>query len=311
MSILLRKLTINRRCSFIRCKQQTSSVNRFGAIPALARVLDTENLLIFTGVLNAKYIKMDVRTMRNQLYEMVDTGGDDKPSIIYDTSMMIVIIASLVPLCFKSQSAFLVWLDRVSVGIFIIDYIFRWITADYKFPKLKGRAFAIYPFTAWAIVDLCAILPSITMLSPSFRLFKILRLLRTFRVLKFLRYSNSTKVIVGVLRKEKEPLLAVCYLALGYIFVTALIMFSVEPETFNNFFDALYWATTALTTVGYGDIYPKTDIGRLVSMVSSLAGIAVVALPAGIITAGYMTAIRESKAQEVKSNCENAYSEHD
>ena len=230
--------------------------------------------------------------MRNQLYEMVDAGGDDKPSVIYDTSMMIVIVASLLPMCFKNQSTFLFWLDKSAAGIFIIDYFFRWITADYKFPKLKGRAFAAYPFTPWAIIDLLAILPSLTILGQGFRILKILRLLRTFRVIKFFRYSKSIKVIIEVLKKEKEPLLAVCYMALGYIFVTALIMFSTEPDTFNNFYDALYWATTALTTVGYGDIYPVTDIGRLVSMVSSLAGIAVVALPSGIITAGYMSAIK-------------------
>lgn len=233
--------------------------------------------------------------MRSQLFEMVDAGGDDKPSVIYDTSMMIVIVVSLVPMCFKSQSTFLFWLDKVAAGIFIIDYIFRWLTADYKHPGLKGRAFVLYPFTPWAIIDLLAILPSLTILGQGFRILKILRLLRTFRVIKFLRYSKSIKVIVKVLKNEKEPLLAVCYMALGYIFITALIMFSAEQDTFDNFFDALYWATTALTTVGYGDIYPITDVGRLVSMVSSLAGIAVVALPAGIITAGYMSAIKESK----------------
>jgi len=233
--------------------------------------------------------------MLNWLYEMVNAGGDDKPSVIYDTSMMIVIVASLVPMCFKSQSAVLFWLDKFAAGIFIIDYMLRWVTADYKFPKLKSSAFAIYPFSPWAIVDLLAILPSLAILGQGFRLLKILRLLRTFRVMKFLRYSKSIRVIIEVLKKEKQPLLAVCYMALGYIFVTALIMFSVEPDSFDNFFDALYWATTALTTVGYGDIYPITDVGRLVSMVSSLAGIAVVALPAGIITAGYMSAVRESK----------------
>jgi len=233
--------------------------------------------------------------MRNWLYEMVDAGGDDKPSVIYDSLMIVVIIVSLIPLCFKSQTGVLFWFDTVTVSIFIIDYILRWATADYKFPKLKNRAFVVYPFSPWAIVDLLAILPSLTILGHGFRILKILRLLRTFRVIKFFRYSKSIRVIIEVLKKERDPLLAVCYMALGYIFVTALIMFSVEPDSFSNFFDALYWATTALTTVGYGDIYPITDIGRLVSMISSLAGIAVVALPAGIITAGYMSAIRDAK----------------
>lgn len=72
-------------------------------------------------------------------------------------------------------------------------------------------------------------------------------------------------------------------------------MFQVEPESFNSLFDALYWSTTALTTVGYGDIYPVTVFGKLVSMVSSIVGIAVVALPAGVITGGYIDVIKSEK----------------
>ena len=73
--------------------------------------------------------------------------------------------------------------------------------------------------------------------------------------------------------------------------IAALVIFNVEPDSFNSFFDAIYWATVSLTTVGYGDIYPITTIGRVVTMVSSVFGIAIVALPAGVITAGYMKEI--------------------
>ena len=72
---------------------------------------------------------------------------------------------------------------------------------------------------------------------------------------------------------------------------SALVIFNVEPQTFDNFFEAIYWATVSLTTVGYGDIYPTSDIGRIITMISSVFGIAIVALPAGIITAGYMDEI--------------------
>ena len=77
--------------------------------------------------------------------------------------------------------------------------------------------------------------------------------------------------------------------------VSALIIFNVEPESFDTLFDAIYWATVSLTTVGYGDIYPVTTAGRVITMLSSVFGIVVVALPAGIITAGYMNAINEEK----------------
>lgn len=92
-------------------------------------------------------------------------------------------------------------------------------------------------------------------------------------------------MILNVLAKEKIALISVGSFALAYILVSALVVFSVEPDSFETFFEAVYWATVSLTTVGYGDIYPVTTTGRIVTMVSSLLGIAIVALPAGIITA--------------------------
>ena len=97
------------------------------------------------------------------------------------------------------------------------------------------------------------------------------------------------------MKREKKGLLAVGVLAGGYILLSALIMFQVEPNSFDTFFDAIYWAVVTLTTVGYGDIYPTSDIGRIVSMLSSFMGIAIVALPTGIITAGYMNELDKDK----------------
>ena len=77
--------------------------------------------------------------------------------------------------------------------------------------------------------------------------------------------------------------------------ISALVVFNVEPDSFGSFFDAIYWATVSLTTVGYGDIYPVSTLGRIITMVSSIFGIAIVALPAGIITAGYMNEISKEK----------------
>lgn len=81
---------------------------------------------------------------------------------------------------------------------------------------------------------------------------------------------------------------------MGYIIITALIMFNFEPETIETFFDAAYWATISLTTVGYGDIYATTTLGKIITMISSVFGVAIVALPAGIITAGYMDEIKNT-----------------
>ena len=149
-----------------------------------------------------------------------------------------------------------------------------------------------------AIIDLLSILPSINMINKGFKVLKTIRLIRTFRVLrifKSFRYSKNIQIILQVGKNSKKALIAALYLAIGYIFVCALIIFNVEPDSFNTFFDAIYWATISLTTIGYGDIYPITTLGRIITMVSSFMGIAIVTLPAGIITAGYMKEIESDK----------------
>ena len=236
--------------------------------------------------------------MRRRIFEIIEVAGDsDRASRIYDIFMMITIILSLIPLCFKEQTLALTVIDDVTVCIFIVDYILRLSTADYKL-KRGAVSFLRYPFTPMAIIDLLCILPSITAVNNAFKVLKIFRLLRTFRVFrafKAFRYSKNVDVIVRVFRKQKDSLIVVCWLAVAYILISALIIFNAEPETFGNFFDAVYWATVSLTTVGYGDIYATSAIGKAITMISAVFGVAIVALPAGIITAGYMEEINSSK----------------
>ena len=210
----------------------------------------------------------------------------------YDVLMFLTIILSLLPLTTKSHTGIFMWLDFVSTIIFIVDYVLRLVTADYKLEKGK-LSFFLYPFTFLALADLLCLLPSLFLLNNSLRLFKILRILRILRVFKFIRYSKNIQILTNVLKKQKDSLMIVGLLALGYIFISALIIFNVEPSTFPNFFDALYWATISLTTVGYGDIYAVSTTGKIITMISSFLGIAIVALPAGIIKAGYMKEIKE------------------
>lgn len=232
--------------------------------------------------------------MREKIFRVIERSEGDRFSSAYDWFMVVTIIASLVPLAFKENLPALDVLDKVCVVVFIIDYFLRLLTADYKYGSRRPVSFLRYPFSFMAIVDLVSILPSLTILNSSFKLLRIMRMVRALRVLrvfKAARYSKSIRIIVSVFKKSREPLIAVGTLAVAYILISALIVFNVEPESFGTFFDAVYWATVSLTTVGYGDIYPVTSIGRAVTMVSSVFGIAVVALPAGIITAGYMSEI--------------------
>lgn len=230
--------------------------------------------------------------MRKRIYEILEKAEDgDNISKIYDIFMMLSIFTSIIPLCFKNQYNIFNIIDKITVFIFIIDYFLRFVTADYSSNKSNAVAFILYPFRPMAIIDLLSILPSITNLSYAFRVFRVFRLFKTLRIFKFFRYSKNIQTIKNVLLKQKDALATVGVLALSYIFVTALIIFQVEPDTFDNFFGAIYWATVSLTTVGYGDIYPTSDIGRTISMISSFLGIAIVALPSGIIISGYQEEI--------------------
>ena len=234
--------------------------------------------------------------MRKRIYEIIaKEEASGKGNLVYDRCMLICILTSVIPLCFKQTSLIFRWIDIATVSVFIMDYLLRWITADYKYKGNPVISFLRYPFGCFAIVDLLSILPSFTGLNAAFRLFRLLRIGKAFRALRLLRYSKSFGVILTVVKKEKRALSAVCVMAGGYILLSALIMFQVEPDSFESFFDAIYWAVVTLTTVGYGDIYPVSDVGRIVSMLSSFMGIAIVALPTGVITAGYMSELNKNE----------------
>ena len=239
--------------------------------------------------------------MRKKLYSIIEPADNGtKLSSIYDFIMMATIIISIIPLAFKETNLIFQWIDYSTVGIFVLDYILRLFTADYKLNK-SAASFFVYPVTPMAIIDLLSILPSVTVLNSGFRLLKLFRLLRTLKVLrafKFLRYSKSFDVIASVFKKQKKVLSAVATMAVAYVLISALVIYNVEPESFETFFDAIYWATISLTTVGYGDIYPITTIGRIVTMISSVFGIAIIALPSGVITAGYLSEINKDQDDE-------------
>lgn len=128
-------------------------------------------------------------------------------------------------------------------------------------------------------------------------------ILRLLRLTKILQYSTSFTYIMNVFKKEGKTLFSVLMIAIFYIFVSALVMFVHESaETFPTFFDALYWATTALTTVGYGDVYPHTQLGKLISMISSLFGVAIIAMPAGIVTGGFLEELNLHKVRKEEDN---------
>lgn len=236
--------------------------------------------------------------MRKRIFEIIEVGTeDDKLSRAYDVFMMLTIIISIIPLWTHSTNSAFNIIDKVTAVVFIIDYLLRLSTADIKINR-GIMSFALYPFSFMAIIDLLSILPSLTALANGYRLLKIFRLFRTFkvfRIFKAFRYSKNIMMILNVFRKQKDSLLVVCGFALAYVLISALVIFNAEPQTFPTMYDAIYWATISLTTVGYGDVYATSEIGKFITMISAVLGIAIVALPAGIIIAGYQDELEETK----------------
>ena len=239
--------------------------------------------------------------LRHKIYEAIEVSREgDRLSTAYDVVMMGSIVVSLVPLAFKESNPVFDIIEKAVAVLFILDYFLRESTADLKLGR-GALSFLIYPFTFMALVDLVSILPSLIPIWSGLRMLRLLRIVRTFRVFrafKMLRYSKSIRIITNVIRSQKTPLLAVGTLALAYVLISALVIFNVEPDTFGSFFDAVYWATISLTTVGYGDISPVTPAGKAVTMLSAFVGIAIVALPSGIITAGYMDELNKQNKED-------------
>ena len=178
--------------------------------------------------------------MRLRLFQIIQRAqSNDQVSRWYDFFIVTVAFVSIVPLMFKTEQIspflddFLNVLDIVTVFILLSDYVFRWATYDIKsgYGKLS---FIIYPFTPMAIIDLLAILPSFTILHDS------LKFLRILRVVRILRMFNGLTVMTNVFIRERKALTSILFFFCVYVFSVGLIMFTIEPDTFNTFLDALY-----------------------------------------------------------------------
>lgn len=242
--------------------------------------------------------------MRKWIFKIIEKDQeDDILSISYDIFMMIVIAASIIPLFFRQEPPVFYYIEIITTSIFIIDYILRWVTADFRLKKKKS-SFLVYPLTPFAIVDLLSILPTFNMLSESFRLFRITRIFKIARAFKFLRYSEQFSILATVVKKKQSILLSGFFMVLFYIALTALIMFNAErgaEDYFATYLDALYWSTMTVTNAGDSHI-PSGELGAVISIFSSIFGIAIIALPSGVITAGYLDETRKRRKKEEEAS---------
>lgn len=244
-----------------------------------------------------------MKITKKRIYTILEPAykGDIK-SKIFDLSILILIYLNVFMVILESFSDLEITyqgifrkFEFVSIIIFTIEFILRIITAECRYPHLSRFKSIIKHLTSpLALIDLIAIIPFYLpmLFIVDLRVLRVLRVTRLLRILKINRYTNSMKLLFVVIKKKKEELLLTIFVTIFMLLTASSIMFYLEneaqPEMFPNILASFWWAIATLTTVGYGDVYPVTVLGKLLSGVIALLGIGFVALPTGIISSGFM-----------------------
>jgi voltage-gated potassium channel len=218
--------------------------------------------------------------------------------LLFNYFIISLIFINIFTLLFESFSdKFINIFDLIeffTVVVFTIEYLCRLWTADLLYTNLgffKCRVKFIFSFLAF--IDLLAILPFLLpMIIPTSLIsIRSLRLIRLFRLLKLTRHTDALITIAIVLKNKSYQLISAFIIVFIIILIASIVMYNIEytaqPSVFNNAFSGFWWAIATITTVGYGDIYPITTIGKILSSIISFLGIALVAIPTGIISAGF------------------------
>ena len=234
------------------------------------------------------------------------------PSRIFDISIMALIAINVLLVILDTFSGFPMWLvsifgyiETASVVIFTVEYSLRVWTADcIHSGYTKTRARMKYMISFMAIVDLLAILPFyLPFIMPiDLRVLRMVRLLRLLRILKVNRYTSALASVGSVIKRKGTQLISSMFVVGVLMIMASVLMYNIEceaqPEAFQDAFSGLWWAIATLTTVGYGDVYPITVLGKLLGAIIALLGIGLVAVPTGIISAGFVEQIEHSKEDD-------------
>ena len=263
---------------------------------------------------------MKLAAVKERTFDIISKAeDDDRASRLFDLTIMSLILLSIVSIVLESFADIAAayahvfsFVEAFTVFVFTLEYALRIWTADLLYPGAK-RPRLRYIISFMAVIDLLAILPFyLPFFSADIRFLRMLRLFRLLRLLRMFklgRYFEALQSIVRVMRESASQLIISIVLCLFVMLFSAIIMYTVEnpvqPEEFPNVIASLWWAICTLTTVGYGDVYPVTAIGRFLASLISLVGIGIIAIPTGIIAAGFSKAIYQHRndSEDVKHFC--------
>ena len=255
--------------------------------------------------------------IRKRVYEIVEVAANgDRASRIFDISILALIALNVLALIletvtpiYNAAPQFFIWFEIVSVAIFTLEYILRiWSCVDsaqYRSP-ITGRL--RYAATPMLLVDVIAVLPFyLPWVGVDLRFVRSIRMFRLFRVAKVDRYSNAIKTIGRVIRAKRAELMVTLFVLVLVLILASSMMYFAEheaqPDTFSSIPAAMWWAVATLTTVGYGDVYPVTAMGKVVACVIAIAGIGMFALPTGILGAAFAEEVQRKKGESESTIC--------
>ena len=240
---------------------------------------------------------------RKRIFEIIEVGKDyDYPSRIYDFINALTIIINLfVSILYTfaeiraQHGALLLCIERITVAFFAADYLLRLWTARFLYPqKSEGRAILKYITSFTGIIDMLSFLPYyLPIFFPTGTVaFRMIRIVRIFRLFRIDAYYDSLHVITEVIRGKSQQLVSSVFIILILMVASSLCMYSLEheaqPDVFTSAFSGIWWAASTLLTVGYGDIYPITTAGKIFGIFITFLGVGMVAIPTGIISAGFV-----------------------
>lgn len=249
--------------------------------------------------------------MKLKLYNLLENERS-RANVIFETFIVTLIILNVVSIGIDTLRKvdpglrfILNFFEAFSIVIFSIEYILRIYISDLTHPagnKFKSRLRFIFSF--FGLIDLMAILPFYIpfIIRADLRFLRILRFIRFFRIFKLSRYNSTLQLIWDVIKEKKSEFLMTIFISFLSLLISAFLMYYVEspvqPDKFQNIFSSLWWAVATLTPLGYGDVAPITTFGKVISAFVAIIGIGLIALPTGIISAGFIEKISRDKPDE-------------
>ncbi len=244
--------------------------------------------------------------MLKNIYKQLNFGQSKKSFSILQKILILLIIASSIIVIIETEND--IYLENQDFFdyskyffgvIFTIEYLLRVITCGYikKYRGISGRISYIFSF--WTLIDLLAILPLfISGVNETF-LLRLFRLIRLFSIIRFGRYSTALKNVLDAISDRKQELIFAIAISTTVLIISSTFMYLLEaehqPEAFGSIIRSIWWAAAALTTVGYGDVYPITALGKIFAVISAFSSIGIVALPAGILAGSFTEKFKNKK----------------